>query len=114
MYFLDLYSPTQVRFAEDFGKNAEAVKLPGREHPQANIPLLVQGWLSNEGSGKWILVLDSADNPEVRFMAWMMPAVIASHWRHTCRRVGTDSSSLQLAAETWLSDWPETARVYSS
>ncbi|KAK4167169.1 hypothetical protein QBC43DRAFT_312284, partial [Cladorrhinum sp. PSN259] len=36
-----------------------------RNQPKANIPQLVYGWLSNEQNGRWIMILDSADDYDV-------------------------------------------------
>ncbi len=46
---------------------ADAVKLAGRNQPKADIPQLVYNWLSNERNGRWIMVLDSADDDNVFF-----------------------------------------------
>ncbi|RFU81174.1 kinesin light chain 3 [Trichoderma arundinaceum] len=64
-----IHAATQARVEEDFRKIADIVKVAGRMQPKANIPLLVQNWLSNEGNGRWIIVLDSADNGEVLYCA---------------------------------------------
>ncbi|KAK3902308.1 kinesin light chain [Staphylotrichum tortipilum] len=50
-----------------FRKIADHVKLPGRNQPKANIPQLVYGWLSNERNGRWIMILDSADDYDVLY-----------------------------------------------
>ncbi|RFU76226.1 tpr domain, partial [Trichoderma arundinaceum] len=64
-----IHAATQARVEEGFRIIADTVKLAGRMQPKANIPLLVQNWLSNEGNGRWIIVLDSADNGEVLYGA---------------------------------------------
>ena len=43
----------------------DTVKLPGRNQPEANIAQLVHDWLSNEWNGKWIMILDGADDSDV-------------------------------------------------
>ncbi|KAK3985963.1 kinesin light chain [Cladorrhinum sp. PSN332] len=60
-----VHAGTQTRVEEGFRTIANAVKLPGRNQPKANIPQLVYGWLSNEQNGRWIMVLDSADDRDV-------------------------------------------------
>ncbi|KAK4237153.1 kinesin light chain [Achaetomium macrosporum] len=56
---------TQARVEESFRTIANAVKLPGRNQPKADIPQLVYGWLSNERNGRWMMILDSADDLDV-------------------------------------------------
>ena len=60
-----VHGSTQARIEEGFKKIADAVKLPGRNQPKANIPQLVYSWLSNERNGRWIMILDSADDGDV-------------------------------------------------
>ncbi len=60
-----VHAGTQARVEEGFRTIADAVKLPGRNQPKADIPQLVYGWLSNERNGRWIMILDSADDPDV-------------------------------------------------
>ena len=62
-----IYAGTQGRVEEGFRTIAETVKLAGASDPKADIPLLVQNWLSNERNGRWIVVLDSADDREVLY-----------------------------------------------
>ncbi|KAK5651026.1 hypothetical protein OQA88_1805, partial [Cercophora sp. LCS_1] len=60
-----VHAGTQARVEEGFRAIADAVKLPGRNQPKANIPQLVYSWLSNERNGRWIMILDSADDRNV-------------------------------------------------
>ena len=60
-----VHAGTQARVEEGFRKIADDVKLPGRNQPRADIPQLVYGWLSNERNGRWIIILDSADDRNV-------------------------------------------------
>ncbi|KAK3394969.1 P-loop containing nucleoside triphosphate hydrolase protein [Podospora didyma] len=60
-----VHAGTQARVEEGFRAIADAVKLPGRNQPKANIPQLVYGWLSNERNGRWMMILDSADDHDV-------------------------------------------------
>lgn len=62
-----IHAETQARVEEDFKFIADTVKLSGRKHPKANIPQLVQQWLRNRENGRWLLVLDNADEASVRF-----------------------------------------------
>jgi tetratricopeptide (TPR) repeat protein len=60
-----VHAGTQARVLEGFRAIADAVKLPGRDQSKANLPQLVYGWLSNERNGRWVMVLDSADDRDV-------------------------------------------------
>ncbi len=60
-----VHAGTQARVEQGFRMIADAAKLPGRNEPKADIPQLVYSWLSNERNGKWVLVLDSADDRDV-------------------------------------------------
>ncbi|KAL1846163.1 hypothetical protein Daus18300_014339 [Diaporthe australafricana] len=62
-----VHASTQARVEESFRTIADTVKLSGRNEPKADIPLLVQKWLSDERNKKWIVVLDSADDYEVMY-----------------------------------------------
>ncbi len=44
---------------------ANTVNIPGRSDQSANIPLLVLNWLSNPHNGRWMIVLDNADDHTV-------------------------------------------------
>lgn len=46
---------------------ADAVKLPGRNQPQTDIPQLVYNWLSNDRNGRWLIILDNADDRNVLY-----------------------------------------------
>jgi tetratricopeptide (TPR) repeat protein len=64
-----VHAGTQARVEEGFRTIADTVKLPGRNQPKANIPQLVYSWLSNERNGRWIMMLDSADDRDVFYRA---------------------------------------------
>ncbi|KAK4183100.1 kinesin light chain, partial [Podospora australis] len=64
-----VHAGTQARVEEGFRMIADAVKLRGRNQPKADIPQLVYSWLSNERSGRWVMILDSADDRDVFYNA---------------------------------------------
>ncbi|EGZ76200.1 hypothetical protein NEUTE2DRAFT_153205 [Neurospora tetrasperma FGSC 2509] len=64
---------TQARVEEGLKAIADAVKLPGRRQPKADVPQLVYSWLSNERNCRWIVILDSADDVNVFFGAGSNP-----------------------------------------
>jgi hypothetical protein len=62
-----VHGSNKVRFEEGYRKIADAVGLPGRDKPNVNILQLVQTWLCNEAKGKWLMILDNADDGSVFF-----------------------------------------------
>ncbi|KAJ9625157.1 hypothetical protein H2203_005112 [Taxawa tesnikishii (nom. ined.)] len=50
-----------------FEQIARVVKLPGKEEPGANILRLVCDWLCDSSNGRWLLVVDNADDRDVLF-----------------------------------------------
>ncbi|KAH6840587.1 P-loop containing nucleoside triphosphate hydrolase protein [Chaetomium sp. MPI-CAGE-AT-0009] len=62
-----VYAGTQARVGEGFRTIADAIKLPGRNKPKADIPQLVLSWLSNGRNGRWTMILDSADDSNVLY-----------------------------------------------
>lgn len=60
-----VYAETRARVEESFRAIADAVKIPGRNQPEADILQLVYQWLQNERNDQWLMVLDSADNVDV-------------------------------------------------
>ncbi|KAK3947111.1 P-loop containing nucleoside triphosphate hydrolase protein [Pseudoneurospora amorphoporcata] len=68
-----VHAGTQARVEEGLKAIADAVKLPGRGQPEADVPQLVYTWLSNERKHRWIVILDSADDVDVFFDAGSNP-----------------------------------------
>ncbi|KAJ9130676.1 Kinesin light chain [Pleurostoma richardsiae] len=60
-----VHAGTRARVEEGFRAIADVVKLPGREQPTADLPQLVYAWLSHEKNGRWVMILDSADDRAV-------------------------------------------------
>ena len=50
------------RFEQSFRDIANYLKIRGRQHPRADIFQLVHDWLRDERKGKWVLILDNADD----------------------------------------------------
>jgi tetratricopeptide (TPR) repeat protein len=50
------------RIEQGYGDIANVVGLAGRNDPHADVFKLVHDWLRNEKNGRWLLVLDNADN----------------------------------------------------
>ncbi|KAJ4374692.1 hypothetical protein N0V86_007565 [Didymella sp. IMI 355093] len=62
-----VHASTRARFEEAYRDMAERLQLPGRSDPKANVLRLVSEWLQDETNGRWVMVLDNADNVETFF-----------------------------------------------
>ncbi|GAP84978.2 putative kinesin light chain [Rosellinia necatrix] len=60
-----VHAATRARIDEGFKAIADAAKIRGRDQPNVNIVQLVCQWLQDERHGKWLLILDSADDANV-------------------------------------------------
>ncbi|RKK57679.1 hypothetical protein BFJ69_g17448 [Fusarium oxysporum] len=68
-----VHASTQARIIEGFKSIADTVKLMGRNRPDADVLQLVFDWLFNVRNGKWLLVLDSADDSDGRKLVEYLP-----------------------------------------
>ncbi|KAI8710927.1 NB-ARC domain-containing protein [Fusarium sp. LHS14.1] len=64
-----VHASTQARVIEGFKTIADQVKLIGCNQPEVDVLQIVFDWLSNDRNGKWLLVLDSADDYDVFYGA---------------------------------------------
>ncbi|KAH8894405.1 hypothetical protein GQ53DRAFT_604319, partial [Thozetella sp. PMI_491] len=62
-----VHAGTRTRVEEGYRAIADCLELAGRHEPKANIAQLVYRWLSNERNGRWLMILDSADDQDVFF-----------------------------------------------
>src|SRR5436305_2805918 len=62
-----VHASSAARFGEGYMKIAERVKIPGWDKPEADIPQLVTDWLHNEANGRWVMIVDNADDPSIFF-----------------------------------------------
>jgi tetratricopeptide (TPR) repeat protein len=60
-----VHAGTETRFREAYGVIADWLELPGRQDPKADVLRLVSNWLCNEANGKWVMILDNADDIDV-------------------------------------------------
>ena len=60
-----VHGGTAERFEQGYRDIADAVHLPGRNDPNANILQLVHRWLRNEENGRWLMILDNVDDMAV-------------------------------------------------
>jgi putative hemolysin len=57
-----VHASNEARFEESFRDIADQVKIRGRQDLKDNIFKLVENWLRDEKNGKWICILDNADD----------------------------------------------------
>ena len=60
-----VHSSNPARLEQGYRDIANTVKVPGWRDPKADIFQLVSSWLRDESKGKWIMVLDNADDAAV-------------------------------------------------
>ena len=57
-----IHANTAARFDQGMHELARVVRVPGRDNPQANVFHLICDWLRDNRNGKWVIVVDSADD----------------------------------------------------
>ncbi|KAJ5651655.1 hypothetical protein N7507_009081 [Penicillium longicatenatum] len=57
-----VHASNEARFEQSFRDIADQLKIPGRQDPKANIFRLVENWLRDEKKGRWVCILDNADD----------------------------------------------------
>lgn len=62
-----VHAGTQARFEEGYRRIAEATKMDGWNDPKADVLRLVRSWLCDETNGRWVMVVDNADDSDVFF-----------------------------------------------
>lgn len=72
-----VHAGTQERFKQGYRRIAEATKLDGWDDPKADVLRLVCSWLCDESNGRWLIVVDSADDASVFFQD-VSPSATAS------------------------------------
>lgn len=60
-----VHASCTARFIEGYRKIAERAKLPRWDQPDVDILMLVYSWLCDEANGRWLMVIDNADDEEV-------------------------------------------------
>ncbi|KAK0930317.1 hypothetical protein LTR91_013341 [Friedmanniomyces endolithicus] len=61
-WVLWIHASTAARFEQSVRDIADLVKIQGRNDPSANIFTLFRSWLRDERMGRWMIVLDNADD----------------------------------------------------
>jgi len=66
-----VHGGTRARFEEGYRRIAEATRMDGWDNPKADVLRLVRSWLCDESNGRWVMVLDNADDLDVLFpLCW--------------------------------------------
>jgi tetratricopeptide (TPR) repeat protein len=65
MWVFWVHASTTARFEQAYGDIADKVGLQGREDPKTNILQLVHNWLRDEMNGRWLMIVDNADDDQV-------------------------------------------------
>ena len=69
-WVLWVHASSAARFQESYKSIAQRLQLNGWNEPKVDILGMVHGWLSNENNGRWIMVVDNADDASVLFEPW--------------------------------------------
>ena len=64
-----MHASNAARFEQAYRDIAVKVELPGCDDPKADILQLVYNWLCDERNGRWLMILDNADDDGVFFAA---------------------------------------------
>ncbi|KAI9778954.1 MAG: hypothetical protein M1839_007765 [Geoglossum umbratile] len=62
-----VHAGTQARFEEGYRRIAETARIGGWDNPKANVLRLVRNWLCDESNGRWVMIIDNADDWGVFF-----------------------------------------------
>nr|POE62760.1 isoform 2 of nephrocystin-3 [Quercus suber] len=66
-WVLWIHASDAVRYETSVRDTADLVRIEGRAEPQANIFALFRDWLRDERKGRWVIVLDNADDVDFLF-----------------------------------------------
>ena len=62
-----VYAGTVDRFRNAYREIARELRIPGYQSPESDILQAVKEWLENKVSGRWLIVLDNADDAEIMY-----------------------------------------------
>ncbi|KAL8746091.1 MAG: hypothetical protein Q9190_001848 [Brigantiaea leucoxantha] len=60
-----VHASSRAAIEEGYRRIAEATRLSGRDDPNVDILQLVRTWLCNESNGRWVIIVDNADDSSV-------------------------------------------------
>jgi hypothetical protein len=67
MWVFWIHAGNAARVEQGYQQIAAVAEIPGRDDPKTNILQLVYRWLCDESHGRWLMVLDNADNDQIFF-----------------------------------------------
>ena len=62
-----VYAGTVERFRNAYREIARKLKIPGYQSSESDILRIVKEWLENKRSGRWLMILDNADDAEIMY-----------------------------------------------
>ncbi|KAF2804921.1 TPR-like protein [Mytilinidion resinicola] len=62
-----VHADTRATFEEGYRKIVQVTKMDGWDNPKADVLQLVQSWLCDESNGRWVMIVDNADDSNVLF-----------------------------------------------
>ncbi|KAK1962871.1 hypothetical protein LY78DRAFT_642439 [Colletotrichum sublineola] len=62
-----VHAASSDRFRQAFTAMAEELRIHGHDDSKADVPMLVRRWLERKERGRWIMVIDNADDKELFF-----------------------------------------------
>ncbi|KAF1347228.1 TPR-like protein, partial [Lizonia empirigonia] len=65
MWVFWVHASNAARFKQAYQEIAARIELPGRDDPKTNIFRLVHNWLCDERNGRWLMIVDNADDDRV-------------------------------------------------
>ncbi|KAH8734057.1 hypothetical protein BGZ61DRAFT_504150 [Ilyonectria robusta] len=60
-----VHASTTERFRQAYGSIAKECHIPGHNDPKADVLMLVKSWLEKKNHGKWLMVIDNADDAQL-------------------------------------------------
>ena len=60
-----IHASSKARIEEGYRRIAEAIGLSGWDDPKVDILQLVRAWMCHESNGKWVTIVDNADDLNV-------------------------------------------------
>ena len=65
MWVFWVHASNAARFKQAYEEIAAQIELPGRDDPKTDIFCLVRNWLCDERNGRWLMIVDNADDDRV-------------------------------------------------
>ncbi|KAI9765675.1 MAG: hypothetical protein M1840_007233 [Geoglossum simile] len=73
-----VHAGTQARFEEGYRRIAETTRIGGWDNPKVDVLRLVRNWLCDESNGRWVMIIDNADDSGVFFPSLNRTQVIGA------------------------------------